>query len=217
MDFTRALEKYKALIVDVDGTLYFQPMLRRRMAVKLGAYYALHPWRMKELSAVALFRRLREREGWDGDDALFQQVAGKLGLPEKTVRGAVQRWIEKEPLRFLPGCVDAQLRAFLRRAREKGIAVLIYSDYPAREKLARLGIEADRLFCAADPSIACLKPDPRGIMAVLSAAGFSAGDCLFIGDRDDRDGASARSVGMDYWILPGKRSLRRKSTGKTEQ
>ena len=56
---TKPLLNYRAVIFDMDGTLYYQLPLRLRMGGKLAAYYLRHPLRYKELLAVKTFREIR--------------------------------------------------------------------------------------------------------------------------------------------------------------
>lgn len=59
----KPFKDYRAVIFDMDGTLYYQLPLRLRMAGKLAAYYLRHPFRYKELLAVKTFREIREHSG----------------------------------------------------------------------------------------------------------------------------------------------------------
>jgi putative hydrolase of the HAD superfamily len=89
-----------------------------------------------------------------------------------------------------------ELFAALRR---NGKAIGILSDYPVSAKLSALGLHADTIVCAIDPGIGLLKPHPRGLKAVIQAAGTTPHQTVMIGDRADRDGAAARRVGA--WSL----------------
>jgi len=71
-----------------------------------------------------------------------------------------------------------------------------------------LGLDLDFVFSATDTLINCLKPNPKGLTAILHQLSLSPKDCLFVGDRDEKDGLCARQVGMDFLILP-KNPLKR--------
>ena len=203
---------YRAVLFDMDGTLYDQRRLRLNMAIALVGTCLLHPSAVRQLRIISVFRRMREEGGAVGgkdgfEAAQYAAVGEKLGLSPQKVRETVEKWMYQVPLRYLPRCRDERMAALIGRLRKSGTAVIVYSDYPAEEKLAALGLTADGCFSASDGEIACLKPDPRGIRAVLATTVFFPEECLYIGDRDEKDGASARSVGMDYLILPkGRRN-----------
>lgn len=209
--------KYKAVIFDVDGTLYDQRRLRLYMACALVRYCLLHPRRLGKMKILTAFRSWREKNGSNETDpggndleaGQYEAVASVLGISAENVRSVVEKWMYGIPLRYIPLCGYKRLSDLIEHLHEKGIAAVAYSDYPVEEKLRVLGIRMDYCFCATDPEISCLKPDPRGIRSVLDQTGFSAGECLYIGDRDEKDGASARSAGIDYLILP--KSMRRRN------
>ena len=74
----------------------------------------------------------------------------------------------------------------------------MWSDYPAEEKLAALGLRAEVVVSATDPEVDRLKPDPRGLEVALARLGASAEHCLLVGDRDERDGEAARRAGVEW-------------------
>jgi HAD superfamily hydrolase (TIGR01549 family) len=75
----------------------------------------------------------------------------------------------------------------------------ILSDYPVGAKLSALGLDADHTVCAGDAGIGLLKPNPRGLEAIIAAAGTTPSQTVLIGDRADRDGAAAKRAGA--WPL----------------
>lgn len=57
----KKLTEYRTVIFDMDGTLYFQSPVRLCMAVSLGLYYMIHPYKIKELMVLKKFRKMREQ------------------------------------------------------------------------------------------------------------------------------------------------------------
>lgn len=149
--------------------------------------------------------RQKESPG-DEEDPLdllqYRETARRLGKSSDWVRECVERWMYRVPLQELPKCRDQRLAALIERLRGNCKAVLIYSDYPAADKLEALGIRPDGIFTALDEGLMCLKPDPKGMAYILEKTGFSPGEVLMVGDRYSRDGLSAASQGVDYLILP---------------
>lgn len=212
----KKLTEYRAVILDMDGTLYSQPALRFLMAAALSGYYLFHPFRIKELFILKQYRQVREH--WKGsatasdslDAAQYLFTAEQMKAAPELVERVVTRWMQEYPLTFIKRCRDKKLAALIGQLRKKGMIIVVYSDYPAKEKLAALSLETDFVFCAADKEINCMKPDPKGMHAILHSLGLSAEEALMIGDRYEKDGLSAENAGMDFLILPRQINRRNK-------
>lgn len=212
------LSKYRAVIFDLDGTLYFQTKLRMMMACRLGGYYCTHFWRLKELLAIRRFRKVRER--WDElavgetelqlDEAQYSYVGRVMKMPPERVRTAVEKWMYEKPLTILPECRDEALVDLINAIHAKGISVMIYSDYPVADKLRALDIKADKLYSALDESIMSLKPDPKGLRVIMEENHYQPSEIIMIGDRMSKDGQAAVNAGADYIILDRSVRVREK-------
>ncbi|RYY16605.1 MAG: HAD family hydrolase [Cytophagaceae bacterium] len=198
--------KIKAVIFDVDGTLYAQSKLRRRMLYDLLGYYALRPWRLPEMLLLRRFRAEREkRPGHLGpglESAQYAWCADGSRFSEAQVRAVVGHWMFHHPNQYLGACAYPGTGAFFDALRQHGILIGIYSDYPAHDKLAALGLRADSIVSSTDPEIDRLKPNPEGLLYIADALGLAPADCLFIGDRPELDGTCAERAGMPYLIVP---------------
>ncbi len=206
---------YKAVVWDLDGTLYYQNKMRLIMLWKLVSFYLLHPLRIKELFAVRKFRRVREK--WDRaassqslEKEQYEYTAKLMRLPPETVREAVETWMYEKPLKYIRACRDERAAELFSVLKEKGMGCYIFSDYPIEAKLEALGLKADGCYAATDKRLGVLKPDPRGLELIMEDTGLKPGDLLMIGDRDVKDGEAARRVGCDYLILPKSRGAREK-------
>lgn len=202
----------RAVVLDVDGTLYDQRRLRGRMALRLASHFLFRPWTLKDLYILYRFRKMREAIAEaphsDVDTLQYAVVAERLGCSAGKVRSVVDKWIYREPLPFLMDCKYPGADDFIEQLREKGIGVAFLSDYPVVEKLQAMGIRSERSYCATDPSIDRLKPSPKGLSVIIDEFGIDARHCLMIGDRYERDGRSAEALGMPYLLIgKGERSF----------
>lgn len=221
----KIIRDYKAILFDVDGTLYEQKKLRITMGLHLISFFLLHPGRLKEIRILMEYRSVREH--WEnisspvttssqpsagGDNACgdacnlealqYQYTAQKLHIPYETVENTVKYWMHQYPLQFLPRYQDNILSDFLVTIRKQSIITAAYSDYPAADKLTALGIDADYIFCSSDPNINCMKPDTKAMYTILETLQLAPQEVLMIGDRYSKDGLAAKNVGMDFIILP---------------
>ena len=204
---------YLAVAFDLDGTLYDQKKLRLNMAWRLGVFYLFHPHRIKELLLLKTFRSVRD--DWDQikdpnttgdtDQAIYAHVAGMHNTDPKRVETVVRRWIYEDPLSALPKYTDTDLAAYIAKLRQNHIPVLIFSDYPIEDKLRALSIPADGMYAPGDERQIELKPSPSGLLQILKDLDLAKEQLLMVGDRDEKDGESARRAGVDYVIVRGRR------------
>jgi HAD superfamily hydrolase (TIGR01549 family) len=96
--------------------------------------------------------------------------------------------------------VDSFFEALARR----GIKIGIFSDYPIEDKMAMLGLHADASCYSLERDIDRLKPQTAGLQKLVEKMGLNGSECLFIGDRDSRDGACARRFGMPFLLCRGR-------------
>ena len=187
---------------DMDGTLYSQYRLRLRMMRDI-LFDAAAKRTLDTIIVLRTYRRIRElladREAADFDNALADETARSTGRASHQVRSIVEEWIERRPLPYLKACRYPRLAELFAGLRRQGKAIGILSDYPAGAKLAALGLKADHIVCANDDGIGLLKPNPRGLGALIEAAGTTPHQTVLIGDRPDRDGEAARRMGA--WPL----------------
>ncbi len=194
-------DRWDAVVFDVDGTLYEQAPLRRKMVIELLGYCARRPWRVGLLKRLQMFRKEREQiseeEAENPSRAQFERPAAKLGIAPDVLRTEVAEWIERRPLRHLEACRVVGVRRFFARLRARGVRIAVLSDYPAVAKLEALGLAAELVVSGVDPGVDRLKPHPAGLRAVVARLGLPPEGCLMVGDRDDRDGECARRAGVE--------------------
>ena len=201
--------RLKAIVFDVDGTLYAQGGLRRAMLLQLVRAHLVKPVTgYNTFRVLAAYRRAQEKlreEPIEGDVAAAQvQLACRsAGAPEELVRGLVARWMEQAPLPLLPRFMDPDLPALLKVARERGVRLGFFSDYPATEKLRALGLHEffEVVLTAQDPSVNRFKPDPCGLREAFRRLRAEGAEALYVGDRAKVDAAAAEAAGVPCVIL----------------
>lgn len=197
----------RLVVFDVDGTLYRQAPLRRRMALALLGHVATSG-DVRLLRLLGDYRRERERladaEVADFDAPLAATIAARNGVTPAKVTALVADWIETRPLPHLRPHLVPGTAALFDALRRSGRTIGVLSDYPARAKIAAMGLDADIIAAAADPGIGIMKPHPRGLQFVMAAAGATPETTLMIGDRPERDGAAAQRAGVPVLIRSTK-------------
>jgi HAD superfamily hydrolase (TIGR01549 family) len=221
----REVSQLKALLFDLDGTLY--PLRPVRIAVfrMLITCHLFHPSSgFRTIRALAAYRRsqelLRTAKFPLGPlrEAQLQTASQLSGLPSEFVSRCVSYWMEERPLEILARHVRKDLIRVLRSAKEKGIRTAVCSDYPAIRKIAALGLTEsfDLVVSAQDPEIGEFKPSPKMLEFALESLGVRPEQALYIGDRAEIDGAAARRAGIAFYNLSGRRDLHEVMLEETE-
>lgn len=199
----------KAFIFDVDGTLYDHDGLRRKLVRSIFFDTLRRPaawakvWR--ERNAVNLFRSMRETsEILDHPNIASRQYivpAKHLGMQPTELREIISRYMFSLPCTFLKEFRRPFLTELFDILGQVGIMTAVFSDYPADEKLQALDIEVDIVVDGTMPEVDALKPRPEGLLVTCELLGLEPEECVFIGDRDDKDGECARRAGMPYLLI----------------
>lgn len=170
------LSKYKVVITDVDGTLYRQRPVRIFMASQI---------LLKDILVVPellSFRKKREK--------------GLLVEPSERVK----KWMYEKPLSVINKWRNSQLLAELNEYKKNGGIVIAYSDYPAKEKLKALGLECDQIYDPESKAFVALKPDSGTLQNILKDYKLSPKECIYIGDRDEKDGLCAKACDVKFHL-----------------
>lgn len=203
-----SLARLKALIFDLDGTMYKQEVLRRAMAWRILRAHWRHPFRgFRTVRVLQAYRCAQETLRRDGvtDDPLAEQVrlaARSCKVPESEVQFCVASWSD-QAMDLLRPALRPGLVELLKLAHEKGLLLGVLSDYPAETKLSSMGLREyfDVVVTADDPDVQCFKPSSRGLEIVLRRLGLEKHEAVYIGDRPEVDAAAAASAGVQCAIL----------------
>jgi HAD superfamily hydrolase (TIGR01549 family) len=207
-------ERIRALLFDLDGTLYRQSPMRALMAVELITLTFKSPIRAPRCwRGLKEYRRAQEtlRAGATTSSTMavdqFALASARAGLPVVELERLVAEWMLERPLKYLRYCRPKGLEALLDFLDRQGVRMGILSDYPADAKLSALGLAGrfSPVLCATDPQIARLKPNPRGYLVACERWQLQPREVLVVGDRLDVDAAGAAAAGMSC-VIVGKSS-----------
>jgi FMN phosphatase YigB (HAD superfamily) len=202
----------KALIFDVDGTLYHHTPVRLRLAGQLLAQLIRRPRSgTRTIRALRAYRRALEdlRNTQESDSVLdvsveLRRLASRAtGIPVDEIERYVNAWMLRAPLPLLARARRAHVVEVCAAARSRRIQLAACSDYPAAAKLDGLGLSGffDVVVTAQDADVGRVKPHPRGLHIVLARLGVAAHDAWYVGDRADVDDGAARAAGVTSVIL----------------
>lgn len=192
-------DRLRLAVFDLDGTLYSQARLRRRLLPRLALAAAASPDLLRIVPALRRAREdLAEAGARDFEDALFARAAARARAPEARVRAVARDWLMDRPLPHLAACRIPGAAEVFAALRARGLCVAVWSDYPAEAKLAALGLSADLVLSAHDAEVGVQKPDPRGLAVAAARVGADPAQVLMIGDRPERDGAAAARFGAAF-------------------
>lgn len=197
------LDPVTLVVFDVDGTLYRQAPLRRRMAAELLGH-ALSRADLRTVRVLRRYRAVREAlsdsETPEFDTRARETAARDCGCDRAMVDAAIAEWIDTRPLRHLGALRYPGLPRLFDDLRAGGRTVAVLSDFPVGGKLAALGLAADIAVAATDPEVGLAKPHPRGLEQAMARAGARPETTLMIGDRWERDGLAAERAGVAVLI-----------------
>jgi FMN phosphatase YigB (HAD superfamily) len=208
----------RAMLFDVDGTLYYQAPLRAAMACELAVLPCVtaSPDRVRTIWRVlGAFRRVREELRAMGrpeaplEDRQYAETAARTHVNVATVRTIVSEWIFTRPLRHVRQFRRVGLRQAIEALEHAGIRVGVFSDYPTEAKIEalRLTHAVSVQLCATDRDINAFKPHPRGFLMACERWGLSPPQVAYVGDRAEIDAVGAAAAGMRCLIIGERRRL----------
>lgn len=195
----------RAVLLDVDGTLYRQRPLRMQMmrALMLLPLRAGLGKTRRTLRAIRAFRsvleQLRELPPGSGLAAQhFERAASLASMPEEELRRIIQDWMTERPLPRLAALRRPGLREFLSAQQRLDRPLGVLSDYATDAKLKALGVDdlITLQLCCTDPEIDAMKPHPHGFLRAAELWGIPAQNILYVGDRVSVDAGGATAAGM---------------------
>jgi HAD superfamily hydrolase (TIGR01549 family) len=222
-----SLERVRAVLLDVDGTLYRQSPVRLQMALEIAIASCIGGSlsRARAVSrTIREFRRVHEDLRVLGSPTCslavmqIRETARRVGVTPDLVEHTIADWMSTRPLKYLPRSKRPGVETFLEAAARAGLLVGALSDYPAAEKIAALGLSRyfSLTLCTTDPPINALKPHACGFLYACRLWGLTPQEVLYVGDRPEVDAIGACAAGMPCAIVGqlGRGRRRGKRTGQ---
>src|SRR6266545_5031341 len=136
--------RIRAVLFDLDGTLYDQRRMRMLMAAELLRLGLRRPmYAPRILNALRTYRReqelLRSDLGRTVDlTTQSDRAAARTGLTVTATERVVDEWMFQRPLKHMPACRAHDLLNLLAFLDTKGLPIGVLSDYPPAAKLRAL-------------------------------------------------------------------------------
>jgi HAD superfamily hydrolase (TIGR01509 family) len=183
----------------MDGTLYDKTGIAQKMVKRLW-------WCLPMLASERLARRNMHYVQYASSDEFFSVFFRQMARGHWWGPNIAAKWYNHV---YLPTMVKIitqyykpreDVMKLVEQGKARGLKMAIYSDYGAvREKLAALGIDAGQFdVIVAAPELGALKPSEPCARRMLEMLEAEPDTTLFVGDREDKDGASANAVGAMY-------------------
>lgn len=192
----------QTVIFDLDGTLYNKKGLAHRMVRRLW-------WCLPLLMSERLARREAHQVQFDSEQEFFDAFFTAMARGHWWGKKVAEKWYHKV---YIPAMVRLIARhhkarpealALIEECKARGLKMAIYSDYGSVEdKLTALGIDQSQFaLLVSAPELGALKPSKPCAEKVLQLLHADPKTTLFVGDRDEKDGASARAVGAQFLLM----------------
>ena len=189
----------ETVIFDLDGTLYKKKGMVFKIIFRLW-------WCLPLLIAEQKVRKELCQQAFVTQEAFYEAFFSRIAKGSWCTPHMARVWYKTI---YLPTMVQVikwyhkprkSALLLLNECKERGIKTVLFSDYEfVEDKLKALGIDPSLFTLRTDaPTMGGLKPNKAVIQSLLDRVGANPKTTLFVGDRDDKDGESARAVGAHF-------------------
>lgn len=201
-EWNAELNGIETVVFDLDGTLYDKKGLAGKMVRRLW-------WCLPMLAAERLARRNMHYVQYASAEEFFGVFFMTMARGHWWGPNIAAEWYNHV---YMPAMVRMirkyqkirpEMLALIKECKRRGLKMAIYSDYGfVVEKLEALHIDPKQFdLLVAAPELGALKPSEPCARRVLELLEAKPETTLFVGDRDDKDGVSARNVGAKFRLV----------------
>lgn len=195
--------RYKAVIFDLDGTLYDN--------TKLAKFVILHSLcHLRYLYSERLCRFHMSGRYYGTKGSTYKELFRRMAAMTRKSEDKVSAWYWSK---YMPLQVKMLERHFhkkpwvddtLRSLRDDGVKLVCFSEYSfIREKLKAIGISPDSFDLIVDaPTAGGCKPCRKAFLYIANKLELEPEEILMAGDREDTDGAGADASNMGFVLVP---------------
>ena len=195
--------KTKAVIFDLDGTLYDNS--------RLPEWIVLHSlFHLPLLYAERMCRHRMSGRFYGKKGSAYDELFRRMSLLTKCSQQRCSRWYwgTYMPLQvkiLKRHCrVKSWVLPTIEKLKAQGIKVACFSEYSfIKEKLNAIGVDPALFDLILDaPTAGGCKPCRKAFMYVAAKLDVHPTEILMVGDREDTDGAGAESCNMRFQLVP---------------
>jgi len=184
--------KFKAVLFDIDGTLYPQDFFNSCCV----RFFLIHPF----LSMA--FRQLRRdvREFGGVEDLHLAQIslaAGYLRVPAEKAEYLMNTHIYGTYMDMLSKAKPyPDVLPLLKALKSAGLKLGVISDYPVGKKLSALGFDEFWDVAVSADELGHLKPEPNAFLLAARKLNIEPEDIIYVGNEYKYDIIGAKKAGM---------------------
>lgn len=206
------MKKVKAIVFDVDGTLYNQNIFRIFLVLDLLKHFILSPKKtLAALKVLKTYRKVHEeiRKDLNAVDLYNVQIKKTADLHKIHFDDAnkiMEDWFHTKPLKHITYTKRKKLIETFKWFKENNIKTALLSDYPCERKAKALGVfeYVDEIKSSMDVDIDKLKPDAKGLLRVAEILNLKPAEIMYVGDRYKIDIIGAKNAGYIPVLIGSK-------------
>ncbi|MCL1815733.1 MAG: HAD family hydrolase [Treponema sp.] len=195
----------KAVAFDLDGTLYPNYRLYRRLLPRL----MLHPRFYNAFSAVRQQLHSADTETETASSFYDKQadlMAAFLKEDKKKTKQKLERLVYRDWETLFPGIeLFPHVKETLSAFRDAGLKLALLSDFPPERKITLLGLEGFFDFILSTEETGALKPSGIPFAALIRSLELLPEEILYAGNSPRFDVKGAKAAGMKAALI--KRSF----------